>query len=138
VSQKDYEFSDLQENIIRLKAHLKKKGKEYGLITMPKSDIKILGDIIHLMASSYDVTPKFREEVEQYLFPRFNEILGIIAMNETLPEQISIEISKKSQKDIIKGFDYSSILAHLASKNIDYKEILGKLNKIEMQKFTGK
>ena len=138
MSQKDYEFSDLKDNVINLKPHLKKKGKEYGLLTMPKEEIKLLGDLVHLMASSPDITPKFREKVEQYLFPRLNEILGIIVMNTTLPEQVSIEISKEDQKQFLKGFDFSSILAHLVSKNIDYQEIVRSLKEIKMVKFTGK
>jgi hypothetical protein len=138
LSQKDYEFSDLKDNVIRLKPHLKKKGKEYGLLTMPKAEIKLLGDLVHLMASSPDIAPKFREKVEQYLFPRLNEIMGIIVMNSTLPEQISIEISKDDQKQFLKGFGFSSILAHLVSKKIDYQEIVRSLKEIKMVKFTGK
>lgn len=138
MSQKDYEFSDLKDNIIRIKPHLKKKGKNYGLLTMPKAEIKLLGDLVNLMASSPDITPKFREEVEQYLFPRLNEIMGIIMMNKTLPEQISIEISKEDQKRFLKGLDFNSILAHLASKKIDKQEVVRSLKKVEMIKFTGK
>jgi hypothetical protein len=138
LSQKDYEFSDLKDNIIRIKPHLKKKGKSYGLLTMPKAEIKLLGDLVNLMASSPDITPKFREEVEQYLFPRLNEIMGIIMMNKTLPEQISIEISKEDQKRFLKGLDFNSILAHLASKKIDKQEVVRSLKKVEMIKFTGK
>ena len=137
MSQKDYEFSDLKDNVIRIKPHLKKKGKKYGLLTMQKSEIKLLGDLVNLMASSYDITPKFRVKVEQYLYPRLNEIMGIIMMNEALPEQISIEISQKDQKQFLKGFDFNSILAHLASKKIDHQEIVRSLKKIEMIKFTG-
>jgi hypothetical protein len=138
LSQKDYEFSDLNENIIRIKLDLKKKGKEYGLITMPKEDIKILGDLVNLMASSPDITPKFRERVEQYLFPKLNEIMGIIAVNKTLPEQITVEFSKDDQKAILKGFDFDSILAHLAAKKINYQEVVRKLKGIKMEKYKGK
>ena len=138
MSQKDYEFSDLKDNIIRIKLDLKKKGKEYGLITMPKEDIQILGDIVHLMASSPDITSNFRERVGQYLFPKLNEIMGIIAMNKTLPEQISVEFSKDDQKAILKGFDFNSILTHLASKKINYQEIVRKLKEIKMEKYKGK
>ena len=137
LSQKDYEFSDLKENVIRIKLDLKKKGKEYGLITMPKEDIKILGDLVNLMASSPDITPKFRGRVEQYLFPKLNEIMGIIAVNKTLPEQIIVEFSKDDQKAILKGFDFDSILAHLASKKINYQEIVRKLKGIKMEKYKG-
>lgn len=138
MSQKDYEFSDLKDNVIRIKPQLKKKGKNYGLLTMPKAEIEILGDLVNLMASSPDITPKFREQVEQYLFPRLNEIMGIIMMNKTLPEQISIEISKEDQKQFLKGLNFNSILAHLASKKIDKQEIVRSLKQVEMIKFTGK
>jgi hypothetical protein len=138
LSQKDYEFSDLKDNIIRIKLELKKKGKEYGLITMPKEDIKILGDVVHLMASSPDIAPKFRERVGQYLFPKLNEIMGIIAMNKTLPEQISVEFSKADQKAVLKGFKFSSIIAHLALNKINYQEIVRKLKEIKMEKYKGK
>lgn len=138
LSKVDYEFSDLKENIITIKPIFKKKGKEYGLIALPKEEVKILGDIVHLMASSPDITPKFRERVGQYLFPKLNEIMGIIAMNKSLPEQISIEFSKDDQKDILKGFEFGSILAHLTSRNINYQEIVQKLTQLKMEKYKGK
>ncbi|NHJ20219.1 MAG: hypothetical protein EAX91_04685 [Candidatus Lokiarchaeota archaeon] len=135
MSPTDYEYNDLEGAVLKVKLNLKKKGNEYGILNISTSQIKKLAEIINLMTSSPQTKPEFSQKIEKYLSPRFNEILGIIYVNKTLPDQIGIEFSKENQKEILKGFGFASVLEKLKDKKVEYEEIFQNMKNMKMAKF---
>jgi len=135
---KEYEYNILDGDIIRIKEGIKEKKKDYGFISLPKGQVTILVDSINLMSSSPNISSKFSAKIGPYLVPRFNEILGIISMNEALPDMLNIEMSKKTQKEMIKGLSLPTVVAHLKSKGSDYGSLIGNLKEIKMTAFDDK
>jgi hypothetical protein len=138
LSKKSYDYSELDENVIKIKSDIRKKGTEYGIISLTKSELNFLLQLIEFMSSSPQISPKFSKKIESYLYPRFNEIMGIISMNKALPEQVNIEILKETQKELLKGFNDTSVIARLAERKINYHEMFKRLTEIKMVKFQKK
>lgn len=137
MTDKIYEYNKLSGDTIKIKEGIKEKKKDYGFITLSKDQIAVLVDSINLMSSSPNISSKFSAKIGPYLIPRFNEILGIISMNKDLPDRLNIEMSKKNQKEMIKGLGLTTVVMHLKSKGSDYENLIGNLKDIKMVKFEG-
>ncbi len=132
---KIYEYNELEGNVLKVKKEFKKKGKEYGIFTISREEVKVLMDGIELMSSSYNISPKFSEKLERYLHPRFNEILGIVSMSKTMSDQISIEMAKENQKELLSGFSLPSVSAKLKLGKVDVDQLLKKIKDMKTVKF---
>ena len=137
ISQKKYEYNTLEGNIFEINEGVKEKKKDYGYISLQKSQINNLVESINLMSSSPNISSKFSAKIEHYLIPRFNEILGIISINKTLPEDLILEMSKENQKEIIKGLGLSSVVANLTLKKINIEDLIKRLKDMKMEKYKG-
>ena len=137
MSNKKYEYNTLEGNTFTINEGVKEKKKDYGYIKLQKNQVNSLVDSINLMSSSPNISPKFSAKIETYLIPRFNEILGIISINKTLPDELIIEMSKENQKEIIKGLGLSTVIASLTLKKIKIEDLLNNLKNMKMEKFKG-
>lgn len=131
----NYSYNTVKENIIYIKSQFKKKGKEYGIITLNIKQINALAESIDLMSVSPMLSPKFSVRIEQFLLPRFNELSGIIYSDKSLSAEIGIEISKENNEDIIKGFEAINVQVGLKEKGYSLEELKNILKKIKYTKF---
>jgi hypothetical protein len=135
LTQGVHDYNEIEGNVIKIKKDFKKKGKEYGIFTISKAHVKVLVDAFDLMSTSPSISPKFSEKFENYLHPRFNEILGIVTMSKTLPEQISIEMSKENQKEVLNGFTLPSVSSKLRLGKVDFESLVKSIKEMKMVKF---
>jgi len=85
MNENKYKYNFIKESIIYISNEFKKKGQEYGIITLNTNQIDILVESLDLMSVSPEVSFKFSERIEKFLVPRFNEVTQIIYSNKTLP-----------------------------------------------------
>ncbi|MCJ7651402.1 MAG: hypothetical protein MUP85_22570, partial [Candidatus Lokiarchaeota archaeon] len=71
--------------------------------------------------------------IEDFLDPRFQEIIGALYTNKTLPDIIGIELSKENHKDLLIGLTFSNVTVTLKSKKYPVGELITKLTEV---KFT--
>ncbi|MFX1315292.1 MAG: hypothetical protein ACFE9T_05475 [Promethearchaeota archaeon] len=129
----DYTYNTIEGDTIYVKQALKQKGKEYGIIKLNKKLIYALTDSIDLMSSS-PISPKFSEVIEKYLLPRFNEINEILYIEKSLPDTVSLEISKENRKEITHGLELGSVLTGLKDRGYNRNELLELLKKVQFIK----
>ncbi|MFW9772441.1 MAG: hypothetical protein ACFFFB_09900 [Candidatus Heimdallarchaeota archaeon] len=131
---KEYQFNQIKEDIIVLKEEYKKKGKEYGIVKMAKKQISAFVEAIDLISVSPSISSKFSEKVEKFIFPRFMELNNITYSEKTLPSEVSIELSKENQKNLINALEYSSVIVGLEERGYSIKELREVLKKISFFK----
>ncbi len=134
MSEEGYTFCLLKDNVIYIKSDFKEKKGEYGIVKLSIELIDILQEIIQLLSRDSLLSPKSSGRIEKFLIPRFDEIMGIIHTNKTLPPEIGIEISKESLKDIIKGISYSGVIAKLDDRGVSSEELKNILEKVKFSK----
>ncbi|MFX0035446.1 MAG: hypothetical protein ACFE9I_07385 [Candidatus Hermodarchaeota archaeon] len=134
MSEEGYTFCLLKDDIIYITSEFKEKKGDYGIVMLSVELIDILQDIIQLLSRDSLLSPKSSVRIEKFLIPRFDEIMGIIHTNKTLPPKIGIEISKESVKDIIKGLTYSGVIAKLDDRDISSEELKNILEKVKFSK----
>ncbi|MFX1328734.1 MAG: hypothetical protein ACFE91_11455 [Promethearchaeota archaeon] len=134
MSEEGYTYCLLKNNIIYIKSDFKEKKKEYGIVMLSTELIDILQEIIQLLSRDSLLSPKSSARIEKFLIPRFDEIMGIIYTNKTLPPEIGIEISKESLKDIIKGIDFAGVISKLDDRGISSDELKKILEKVKFSK----
>ncbi|MFX1389948.1 MAG: hypothetical protein ACFE9Z_07805 [Promethearchaeota archaeon] len=110
---------------------MKKKSKDYGIVSLTKIQINALAESVDLLSVSPLISPKFSQRIEIFLLPRFNELTGIIYTDKSLPSEIGIEISKENNEDIIKGFESINVQVGLKKKGYSIEELKNKLKKIK-------
>ena len=137
MSPKEYEYNELENMVIKVKSKYR-KGKEYGIIILSKADVLNLLTVIDLISSAAEANPKFSEKIESYLHPRFEEIIAIVSTNKDLSDNINIEISKDNLKDLIKGFEFTSVITQMKVNKISYDTILKNLKDLKLIKQTKK
>ena len=84
----EFEYNEFKDNIIYVKKRNKKKGSEYGVVTLSKDQVELLLQSIELMTSSPDIKPNFSQRIEVYLHPRFTEITEMIYSNKSLENEV--------------------------------------------------
>ncbi|MFX1596170.1 MAG: hypothetical protein ACFFBK_08900, partial [Promethearchaeota archaeon] len=105
-----------------------------AMVGKDETTIDILQEIIQLLSRDSLLSPKSSARIEKFLIPRFDEIMGIIYTNKTLPPEIGIEISKESLKDIIKGIDFAGVISKLDDRGISSDELKKILEKVKFSK----
>jgi hypothetical protein len=128
-------YNIVKENIIYIKNEFKKKGNEYGIVTLNKKQIDALAESIDLMSVSPNLSPKFSVRIEKFLIPRFNELTHILYSDKSLPPEIGIEISKENNEDIIKGFEGMNVQIGLKKKGYSLEDLKNALKKVKYTKF---
>jgi len=129
MNENKYKYNFIKESIIYISNEFKKKGQEYGIITLNTNQIDILVESLDLMSVSPEVSFKFSERIEKFLVPRFNEVTQIIYSNKTLPSEIGIEISKENNLDIIKGFGFPNVKLGLRDQGYSSGDLVNVLRK---------
>lgn len=119
----EFEYNEFKDNIIYVKKRNKKKGSEYGVVTLSKDQVELLLQSIELMTSSPDIKPNFSQRIEVYLHPRFTEITEMIYSNKSLENEVKIEMDKNNQKELIKSFDLTSVVGLLQNKIHELEEL---------------
>lgn len=137
MSPKEYEYNELENMVIKVKSKYR-KGKEYGIIILSKADVLNLLAVIDLISSAAETNPKFSEKIESYLHPRFEEIMAIVSTNKDLSDNVNIEISRDNLKDLIKGFEFTSVITQMKVNKISYDTILKNLKDLKLIKQTKK
>jgi hypothetical protein len=135
MSNEEYNYNSLENNVFYIRKELKKKGKEYGILKLQKNQISTLVESLDLMEVSPLISPGFSQKLEGFITPRFLEINEIIYTNKLLPDLIGIEFSKENQKDIIKAFDLPNVMERLKEKGYSHKEFIYLLRSINFLKF---
>ena len=135
MSDSELEFNEFKDEIIYVKRTKKKKGNEYGILTLNKHQVELLLQSIELMTSSPEIKPKFSQEIEVYLHPRFTEITGIIYSNKSLENEVKIEMDKINQKELIKAFELTTVIGLLKDKSHELEEIKKVLKNMEFVKY---
>jgi hypothetical protein len=130
-----YKYNVVKEDTIYISNEFKKKGKQYGIITLNKKQINALAECIDLISVSPLISTKFSQRIEMFLLPRFNELIGIIYSDKSLPSEIGIEISKENNEDVIKGFDSMNVVVGLRDKGYSVEDLKNYLKKIKYYKF---
>ncbi|MFX0033522.1 MAG: hypothetical protein ACFE8E_13800 [Candidatus Hodarchaeota archaeon] len=131
---KEYKFNLLKGDTIFIKSEHKKKGKEYGLIKVKKQQISVFVEAIDLMSVSPSISSKFSEKVEKFIFPRFLELNEIVYREISLPSEISIELSKENQKDLISALGFTNVILGLENKGYSINELTDILKKASFYK----
>ena len=126
MSPKEYEYNELENMVIKVKSKYR-KGKEYGIIILSKADVLNLLAVIDLISSAAETNPKFSEK-----------IMAIVSTNKDLSDNVNIEISRDNLKDLIKGFEFSSVIAQIRNNNIKRDTILKSLKDLKLIKQTKK
>jgi len=135
MSKKEYKFNTLENNIFYINKEFKKKGKEYGILTLNKNQINLLVESLDLMAVYPMISPGFSQKLEIFITPRFLEINEIIYADKTLPDKVGIEFSKENQKDIVKAFDLPTVISRLKEKGYFHKDFITLLKSITFLKY---
>jgi hypothetical protein len=130
-----YRFNFIKENIIYISNEFKKKGKEFGIVTLDTNQIDALAESLDLMSVSPEISPKFSERIEKFLLPRFEELTQIIYSNKTLPSEVGIEISKENNVDIIIGLGFSNVQTGLKKKGYSSGELKNILRKVKFIRY---
>ncbi|MFX1456390.1 MAG: hypothetical protein ACFFDB_13530 [Promethearchaeota archaeon] len=131
---KDYVYNIVKDGIIFIKDEFKKKGKEYGIVSLDRNQIFALAESIDLQSVAPLVSPKFSERIEKFLLPRFNEINEILYTDKTLPSKINVEMSRENYNDIIKGLNFGNVFTVLREKGYSVEELRSSLRKIKFSK----
>ncbi|MFX1279710.1 MAG: hypothetical protein ACFFA3_09860 [Promethearchaeota archaeon] len=131
----EYIYNSLDNNVFYIKKELKKKGKEYGVLTLTKNQINLLIESLDLMAVSPLITPFFSQKLENFISPRFLEINEIIYAEKALPDKLGVEFTKENQKDIIKAFDLPNVISRLKTKGITSEYFINLLKSINFSKY---
>jgi len=129
----ELKFNDLKDNRFLVKEGIKKKGKSYGVLNLSKQQINEFMEVINLISSSGDVSPKFSQKLQSYLLPRFTEIYETCYTNKSLPEELSIEISKENVKEIMVAIKTPSRYGTLGKDTLS--GLANILNNIKWHKF---
>ena len=132
---RDYKYNILKDDIFYVKEDFKIKGKEYGIAKLNNNQINILTESIDLMSVSPSTSVKFSKRIEDFLDPRFQEIIGASYTNKTLPDIIGIELSKENHKDLLNGLTFSNVTVTLKSKKYPVGELITKLTEVKFTKF---
>ncbi|MFX1592815.1 MAG: hypothetical protein ACFFCL_08995, partial [Promethearchaeota archaeon] len=113
----------------------KKKGKEYGIVTLNVNQINALAEAIDLQSVSPLLSPKFSQRIETFLLPRFDEIIRILYTLKPLPNELGIEISKENLNDILKGLKSGNVITGLKDKSYSVEELNALLKKAKFEKY---
>jgi hypothetical protein len=135
INEKEYNYSLLEENIIKIKEKFKKKGKEYGIVILNIKQINALAETIDLQSVAPLVSPKFNFRIETFLIPRFDEISRIVYSIKPLPDEIGIEISKENAHDLIKALELGTTITKLKERGYSVEELNTLLKKIKFFKY---
>jgi len=132
---KEYKYNILKDNVFHIKDDYKKKGKEYGIVNLSKNQIYILTEIIDLISVAPLASVKFSKRIEEFLNPRFQELISALYENKTLPDIIGIEFSKDNHKDLLGGLHFSNVTITLKNKNYTISDMTKLLSDIRFTKF---
>jgi hypothetical protein len=130
-----YKYNFVKESIIYINNEFKKKGQEYGIITLNINQIDILADSLDLMSVSPEISFKFSERIERFLIPRFNELTQIIYSNKSYSSEIGIEVSKENINDIIIGFGFSNVKLGIRDKGYSSGDLVKVLKRVKFTKY---
>jgi len=131
----EYKYSFLEDNIIKVKDRFKKKGKEYGIVTLRIKQINALAETIDLQSVAPLVSPKFNFRIETFLIPRFDEISRIVYSIKPHPDEIGIEMSKENVNDLLKALELGTTIAKLKERGYSVEDLKTALKKIKFFKF---
>ena len=132
---RDYKYNIFKDDIFYVKEEFKIKGKEYGIAKLNKNQINILTESIDLMSVSPSTSVKFSKRIEDFLDPRFQEIIGASYTNKTLTDIIGIEFSKDNHKDLLDGLKYPNVITTLKGKKYPIDDLIARLTDIKFTKF---
>ncbi|MFX1427530.1 MAG: hypothetical protein ACFFBE_13830 [Promethearchaeota archaeon] len=135
MNKEEYTYNFLENNVFHIKKELKKKGKEYGILTLNKNQISLLVESLDLMAVSPLISPAFSQKLEHFISPRFLEINEVIYAEKALPDKLGIEFTKDNQKDIIKAFELPNVFSRLKEKGSSSEEFVNLLRSINFSKY---
>jgi hypothetical protein len=130
----EFKFCLLDNNVIYIRSNFKKKGKEYGIITLNVKQINALAECIDLQSVAPLLTPKFSQRLEKFLLPRFDEIIRILYSIKPPPNELGIEISKENLNDILKGLKFANVITGLKNKGHSVEELTLLLKKVKFEK----
>jgi hypothetical protein len=116
---RELRFNDLKDNTFLIKEEFKKKGKHYGVLILSKKVIDEFMEVINLLSSSGEISPKFSQKLQSYLLPRFTEIFKTYHTNKSLPEDLGIEFSKEDVKEIMVAIKTPSRYGTLGKETLE-------------------
>ncbi|MFX1377715.1 MAG: hypothetical protein ACFFA4_01355 [Promethearchaeota archaeon] len=131
----EYEYAIFENNVIFIKNNFKKKGKEYGIVTLSIKQINALAECIDLQSVAPMVSPKFSYRIETFLLPRFEEITRIIYTLKPQPLELGIEISKENLNDILKGLNFGTVMKGLKDRGYSIEDLNTALKKVKLNKY---
>ena len=135
MANKEYTYNCLDKDVFYIKREIKKKGREYGILTLTKQQINLLIESLDLMAVSPQISPFFSQKLENFISPRFLEINEIIYAEKALPDKLGVEFTKENQKDIIKAFELPNVISRLKAKGFSSEEFINLLRSIKFSKY---
>ncbi|MFX1600545.1 MAG: hypothetical protein ACFFB6_08110 [Promethearchaeota archaeon] len=131
----EFKYCLLENDVFYIKSNYKKKGKEYGIVTLNVNQINALAEAIDLQSVSPLLSPKFSQRIETFLLPRFDEIIRILYTLKPLPNELGIEISKENLNDILKGLKSGNVITGLKDKSYSVEELNALLKKAKFEKY---
>lgn len=135
MNETEYNYCQLKNNIFYIKSESKQKGKEYGIATLSVKEINALAECMDLQSVASTVSPKFSKRIEEFLLPRYDEIIRIVYAIKPLPNEFGIEFSKENLNDIIISLRSSSVITGLTDRGYSVDALNAALKKIKFEKY---
>ena len=135
MNENEHNYCILKNNIFYIKNESKQKGKEYGIATLSVKEINALAECMDLQSVASTASPKFSKRIEEFLLPRYDEIIRIVYTIRPLPNEFGIEFSKENLDDIIKSLRSSSVIIGLKDRGYSVESVSAALKKTKFEKY---
>ena len=133
MSLKNLKYNIYEGDIFFINKDQKIEGMLYAVVRMNKQQLKGIVECVDLTVAAYPIPRNLRERLENILLPRLYEIKDVLDTDNSLPNNLGIELSKLNQEDIFYGLDSTSIQKLLRERRYEPEDLKNVLSTIQFQ-----
>ncbi len=131
MSPKNLKYNYYEGDIFFINKDQKIEGMLYAVARLNKRQLKGIVECVDLTVAAYPIPRNLRERLENVLLPRLYEIKDVIDTDNSIPNDLGIELSKLNQEDIFYGLDSTSIQKLLIERKHEPKDLKNILSTIQ-------
>ena len=131
MNMKNLKYNIYEGDIFFINKDQKIEGMLYAVVRMNKQQVKGIVECVDLTVAAYPIPRNLRERLENVLLPRLYEIKDVLDTDNSIPNDLGIELSKLNQEDIFYGLDSTSIQKLLIERKHEPKDLKNILSTIQ-------
>ena len=129
------EYSHFEGDIFFILKDEKDPELKYGVIRLSLKNLKGILESINLTSYGRPIPLHLQENLNNYILPRFKEVMDFIEKEEEFPKKFGIEISNQNQEDLLYKLNIPKVKRVLRERGFRPLEIIDLISFVQFIKY---